>query len=101
DPRHQARLRPLLLGGAGLQPGHRPGQPAGSEPQRMPAVTEAHGPAQRGVAAAADPDRDLPAPVVAVVLPGRADGGQVLVGQPAAVTERDPERVELLAGPAD
>jgi len=42
-----------------------------------------------------------PAPVVRVVLPGGADREQVLVGQPAALAERDAERVELLPEPAD
>src|SRR6476619_1738219 len=67
----------------------------------MPGVAEPDGPAQRGVAVAADPDRDLPAPVVSGVLPGGPDGEQVLVGQPASLAERDTERVELLPGPAD
>ena len=67
----------------------------------MPGVAQPHGPAQRGVAVAADPERDGPAPVVRLVLPRGPDREQVLVGQPAAVAERDAECAELLRGPAD
>ena len=52
---------PALLRRAGRQPSGRLGHPAGGEPQRVPGVAQPHGPAQRGVAVAADPERDVPA----------------------------------------
>jgi len=67
----------------------------------VPGVAQPDGPAQRGVAVAADPERDVPAPVVRLVPPRGPDREQVLVGQPAALAERDAERAELLPGPAD
>src|SRR6185312_9491819 len=101
DPRHERGRRPDLLRRAGRQPAGRLAHPAGGEPQRVPGVAQPYGPAQRRVAVAADPERDVPAPVVRLVLPRGPDREQVLVGEPAAVAERDAERAELLPGPAD
>src|SRR6266581_1291946 len=67
----------------------------------MPRLAETHRPAQACIAVAADPDRYLSTAVVLVVLPGRADGPQVVVGQLPPLPERDAECVELLHRPAD
>ena len=101
DARHQAGDRSSLGVRELRQPVHRLSQPGHGEPERMPCVAQPHRTAQAGLAVPADPYRYPPTAVVLVVLPGRADGPQVVVGQLAPLPERDAERIELLRRPAD
>ena len=84
----------------------------------MPGIAVAHGPAQRSIAGAADPDRRMrraewprrgahiaerhEASLVGrdVLCPEHLDRGQIVVGDGAAALEGHAERGELLASPA-
>ena len=100
DPGREARYRQVFLVGDLLQPVQLRAHPVGSLPQRMPRITEPYCAAQAGVSAATDPDRDVAAAVVRVVLPGLADLADQLVGQAPPALEVDAERLELLLRPA-
>lgn len=97
--RGPARAREALFGRGGPQPDRGFAQPRHGAAQRVPGVPEPDGPAQPRVAVAADPDRDPAGAVVGGVRPGRPDGMQVIVRQPSAPFEGDPEGGELLPCP--
>src|ERR1700722_15701860 len=71
DTRREFRYRPLLLTGRFLQPPEGAAYPRQAETQRMPRVAQADRAPDSGIAVAADPDRDLSAgAVVVLVCPG-------------------------------
>lgn len=83
-----------------LQPDRSFAQPRQGAAQWMPCVAEPHGTAQPRVTVAADPHRDLSAPIGSGIRPGRPDVPQMIIGQPSPAFERDPEGGELLPCPA-
>src|SRR5215831_17880597 len=101
DTRHKAGDRSLVFVREHRYPVHRLTQPGHRDPKRMPAIAQAHRAAHARIAVAAHPYRYPPTAVVFVVLPGRAQCPQVVVGQLPALPERDAECVELLDRPAD
>src|SRR5262249_28834708 len=81
DTWHKAGDRSLVFVREHRYPVHRLTQPGHRDPKRMPAIAQAHRAAHARIAVAAHPYRYPPTAVVLVVLPGRAQRPQVVVGQ--------------------
>src|ERR1035437_3702121 len=65
----------------------------------MPCRTKTYGPTQCDGTVAANPDRYLSAAIIGIIIPCRAHGPNVVVGQFATPLEGYAERLEFLPSP--